>query len=251
MNMTGRALRDIDPSVIAGRAAGLGCSRNRFPIRLSATSVAAPVLVVCDAGDMGRVGNSAETAVSLVALCAMFGVLVLVALTLGRYTPELVPEHYGTGREIDSWGSKNSILTQVLIVGSVIVILLAPPWPYERAAKASNRHLGARGHKARQASYWLTDADRAAYFRGAVTAAMRQIGALVIGLVAFALAQTMRDGRVLAPGASISAMPSWTFPVALTVFIAGTVAAVIRLLLRLRTPPAWWVALYRTSPESR
>lgn len=175
--------------------------------------------------------------------------LLIVSLTLGRDAPLLVPEHYGSGGQIDSWGSKSGVVTTAVAIGAAIFVVFAPAWPYDRIARASDRQSGGLStrSKRRQAAYWLATPERAHRFRSIVSSAMRQFGALVVGLIAFALAQTLHDARVLSAEASVSDMPAWAFPVALTAFIAGMIVATVRLFLHLRTPPEWMTTLHRVS----
>lgn len=143
-------------------------------------------------------------------------VLAVVAVLFALFAPEVVPSHYGSGGRVDDVSSRASNLAVLVPIGLGIPVLLGIRWPWGRHPALLNIP-----HK----QEWI-EAGRREGLTDRVVIFLRRIGAVMALLIALVLGQMLRDGRA----AGTASAPPWLFPVALVVFVVGTVLSIILLL---------------------
>lgn len=163
-----------------------------------------------------------------------YGALAFVILMLVAYVvtaaiflaqaPDKVPSHYNGVGKIDGWSSKAGFLGFMSLIGIVLPILFAIPWPWARMQAFVNVPFK---------EYWIKS-GRTKDFADRVITFMRLVAGLLCILSAAICWISLTDA--LASGAR-RISPGWVWPVIIGIFVAGTLAGVVKLFRDLQPPP--------------
>lgn len=152
--------------------------------------------------------------------------LVIYIVTICLFwvqAPDKVPSHYNGANKIDDWSSKTGFLEIMSLIGVVLPVLLAIPWPWARKPKLVN---------VPNKQYWL-ESGRKATFADRITTFMRLLAGLLCGLSAAICWVSLADALA---ADDLQASPNWAYPVIIGAFLVGTLGCLVKLLRDLQPP---------------